>query len=81
MAQLDIQEAARNLPQLIERAESGEEIVITRDGNPAARLALVEPSSGGGARFLAVHGSLAGQISIGGNFEFTDDETDEMLHE
>jgi len=52
-----------------------------RDGVPVARLVRVDPSPGPGARFLAVRGSLAGQISIGEDFEFTDDEIDELLEQ
>lgn len=33
-----IREASENLPGLIERVERGEEVVITRDGVPVARL-------------------------------------------
>jgi PIN domain nuclease of toxin-antitoxin system len=32
-----------------------------------------------GAKFLAAHGSLAGQILIADDFEFTDEELDRLL--
>jgi hypothetical protein len=39
----------------------------------------IDPTPGPGARFLAERGSLAGRISIGEDFEFTDEELDEIL--
>ncbi len=38
MAQIGMHEAKTNLSQLVQRAEAGEEIVITRNGTPAVRL-------------------------------------------
>jgi hypothetical protein len=39
----------------------------------------IEPSRGPGARFLAARGTLKRQISIGDDFELTDDELNEIL--
>ncbi|MFM8932540.1 MAG: type II toxin-antitoxin system Phd/YefM family antitoxin [Gemmataceae bacterium] len=36
-------EAKTRLPQLLERVEAGEEIIITRHGHPVARLVPCEP--------------------------------------
>jgi prevent-host-death family protein len=36
--QLSVQEARTRLPQLLTQAERGEDVVITRDGTPVARL-------------------------------------------
>ena len=38
MARVGMHEAKTQLSKLVERAESGEEIVITRRGEPAVRL-------------------------------------------
>jgi prevent-host-death family protein len=38
--------AKTTLSKLIERAEAGEDIVITRDGEPVARLVPVAPAPG-----------------------------------
>jgi prevent-host-death family protein len=38
MKQVNIHQAKRELSKLVERAESGEEIVIARAGKPAAKL-------------------------------------------
>jgi len=43
MAEIDAQEAARQLSDLLRRVAAGEEIVITRAGRPAARLVSIEP--------------------------------------
>lgn len=38
MKQVGIKQARQELPDLIDRAEAGEEIVITRQGKPVAKL-------------------------------------------
>ncbi len=42
MAQVEIEEASRNLPQLMARAVSGEEIIIAQASKPVVRLVLME---------------------------------------
>jgi prevent-host-death family protein len=42
--QVNIHHAKTHLSQLLERAASGEEIVIARAGKPVARLAPVKPA-------------------------------------
>jgi antitoxin (DNA-binding transcriptional repressor) of toxin-antitoxin stability system len=61
--------------------EAGEEVEIARDGVPVARLVRIEESIGPGARFLAARGSLSGRIVVRDDFEFTEQELDEMLGE
>lgn len=39
--QVNVQEAKTRLSQLLARVESGEEVVIARDGKPVARLVAV----------------------------------------
>ncbi|HET8566884.1 MAG TPA: type II toxin-antitoxin system prevent-host-death family antitoxin [Solirubrobacterales bacterium] len=51
MARVGMHEAKTQLSKLVERAEAGEEIVITRHGEPAARL--VPERRGGGFASLA----------------------------
>ncbi len=74
-------QAKTDLSKLLARVEAGEDVEIARDGVPVARLVRIEPSPGAGARFLAARGSLAGQISIAEDFEFSDAEIDGMLDE
>jgi prevent-host-death family protein len=76
---VNVGQAKTDLSRLLARVEAGEDVEIARDGVPVARLVRVEPASGPGARFLAARGSLAGQISLADDFEFSDEEIDEML--
>jgi len=78
---VNVGQAKTDLSKLLARVEAGEDVEIARDGVPVARLLRIEPTAAPGARFLAVRGSLAGQISIGEDFEFTDEEIDELLDE
>ncbi len=41
MQQITLEEAALRLPQLIAEHEAGEEVVITRDCQPVARLVML----------------------------------------
>jgi prevent-host-death family protein len=43
---VSVEDAKHHLPALLKRVETGEEIVLTRDGRPVARL--VDPESAGG---------------------------------
>jgi len=76
---VNVGQAKTDLSRLIARVEAGEEVEIARNGVPVARLVPVEPA-GVGAAFLAARGSLAGQITIGDDFELTDDEIDTLFH-
>ena len=77
--QVNVGQAKTDLSKLLARVEAGEDVEIARDGVPVARLVRIDPSPGPGARFLAARGSLAGRISIGQDFEFSDAELDELL--
>jgi prevent-host-death family protein len=78
---VNVGRAKTELSRLLARVEAGEEVEIARDGVPVARLVGIPPSRGPGAQFLAAHGSLADQISIAEDFEFSDEEIDELLDE
>jgi prevent-host-death family protein len=78
---VNVGQAKTDLSKLLTRVEAGDEVEIARDGVPVARLVRIDPTDGPGARFLAARGSLAGQISIATDFEFTDEEIDTMLDE
>jgi prevent-host-death family protein len=65
MSRIGIHEAKTQLSKLVERAEAGEEIVITRRGEPAARLVPVR--QGGG--FASLAGVWQGQVRIGDDFD------------
>ena len=76
---MNVGQAKTDLSKLLARVEAGEEIEIARDGAPVARLVRITPPEDPGASFLAATGSLAGKISIGEDFELTDEEIDELL--
>lgn len=78
LMRVNVGQAKTDLSKLLARVEAGEEVEIARDGVPVARLVRVDPPSPG-ARFLASYGMLAGEITIGEDFEFTEAEIDEML--
>jgi prevent-host-death family protein len=65
MTRVGMHEAKTQLSKLVERVEAGEEIVITRRGEPAARL--VPERSGGG--FASLAGSWRGHVEIGEDFD------------
>jgi antitoxin (DNA-binding transcriptional repressor) of toxin-antitoxin stability system len=66
-------EAKTKLSQLVERAEAGEEIVISRNGEPVARLVPIVR----GGSLAAVHGALRGRIELADDFdELPDDVAD-----
>ena len=76
---VNVGQAKTDLSKLLARVEAGEEVEIARDGVPVARLVKIDPTPGVGARFLASRGSLSGRITIADDFEFTEDELDELL--
>jgi prevent-host-death family protein len=76
---VNIGRAKTDLSRLLARVEAGEDVEIARNGVPVARLVRIEPDSSPGTRFLAAHGSLAGQITIGENFELTEAELDAIF--
>jgi prevent-host-death family protein len=59
---VNIADAKARLPELVERAASGEEVVIARNGQPRARLVPLSPSK------ARVPGHGAGQWDVGDDF-------------
>jgi prevent-host-death family protein len=77
---VNVRQAKADLSKLVALVEAGEEVEITRDGVPIARLVRVQAARAG-SRFLAAQGTLTGTIEIGEDFEFTDAELDATLDE
>ncbi|MDN5763061.1 MAG: type II toxin-antitoxin system Phd/YefM family antitoxin [Microlunatus sp.] len=77
MTTVNVGQAKTDLSRLIALALAGEDVEIARNGVPVVRLVAIQRKPGAG--FLAAGGSLAGEIRIGDDFEFTDAELDEML--
>lgn len=66
---VNVHDAKTHLSRLLERAESGEEIVIARAGKPVARLVPY-----GTEHPKRVFGRLRGQIVIHGDFDADNEE-------
>jgi len=61
---VNMHEAKSTLSELVTAAESGKEVIIARNGTPAARLVAVT------AKYAPVRlGALAGEIEIGPDFD------------
>ena len=75
MARIGMHEAKTHLSQLVERALSGEEIVLTRRGEPAVRL-VPERSRGG---FASLAGVWRGRVSIAEDFDELPEDLAERL--
>jgi prevent-host-death family protein len=58
-----VHEAKTHLSKLLQRVASGEEVIITRGGEPVARLVAITPRT---ARTL---GADAGRVRIGPGFD------------
>ncbi|MDO8185353.1 type II toxin-antitoxin system prevent-host-death family antitoxin [Conexibacter sp. JD483] len=65
MAQIGMHEAKTTLSKLVERAQAGEEIVISRNGTPVARLVPVEARNG----FAELRGRWRGEVEIADDFD------------
>lgn len=65
MTRVGMHEAKTQLSKLVERAEGGEEILITRRGEPAVRLVPAKRGDG----FASLAGSWRGQIRVGEDFD------------
>lgn len=76
---VNVGRAKTDLSKLLARVEAGLDVEIARDGVPVARLVPIEAGDSPGARFFAARGALAGRISMGEDFEFSEEELDEML--
>jgi prevent-host-death family protein len=75
MTRVGMHEAKSQLSKLVERVEAGEEIVITRRGEPAARL-VPEHGSGG---FASLAGAWRGQVKISDDFDELPEDVAESL--
>lgn len=70
MAQVGMHEAKTTLSQLVERAESGEEIVIARRGKPVARLVAV----GAESSLADVRGAWRNRVRLADDFDDLPDD-------
>jgi prevent-host-death family protein len=68
-------EAKTKLSQLVRRAESGEDIVIARNGKPVVRLVPVPSASS----LASVRGAWRGRVEIAPDFDDLPDDVEEAL--
>jgi prevent-host-death family protein len=74
MIEVGMHEAKTKLSQLVERVHAGEDVVITRHGQPVARLV---PTSGPSSSLEAVRGAWRGRVRMADDFdELPDDIAD-----
>jgi prevent-host-death family protein len=72
MTEVGMHEAKSRLSQLVRQAEAGEDIVISRNGEPVARLVPIRPAG----TMASVRGAWKGQqpVVIGEDFDELPDE-------
>ncbi|NJM69646.1 MAG: type II toxin-antitoxin system Phd/YefM family antitoxin [Scytonema sp. RU_4_4] len=63
MQEITLAEASKHLPELIEAAMSGEEIVITKDNQPVVKLTPVSSER------RSLFGSAKGLITVSDDFD------------
>jgi len=68
-------EAKSRLSQLVKRAEAGEDVVIARNGKPAARLVPVTAT----ASLASARGAWRGRVRIAEDFDQLPDDIAEAL--
>jgi len=78
---VNVGQAKTDLSRLLARVEAGEDVEIARNGVPVAKLVRIERELTPGEKFLAGAGSMAGQIWISDDFDFSEQELDEMYAE
>ena len=66
MQLVNLADASKHLPELIEAAKGGEEIIITKDEQPVVKLVLVPPVK---KRRPAKAGTAKGLITIADDFD------------
>ena len=75
MHKVTLEEASLNLPQLIEEAARGGDVVIVRDQHPVARIIAVESPAAGVRTF----GSARGKITMADDFDAPLDDFKEYM--
>jgi prevent-host-death family protein len=75
MAEVGMHEAKSQLSKLVERVQAGEEIVITRHGEPAARLVAERH----GESFASLAGTWKGRVKVADDFDELPDDLAESL--
>ncbi|MGD1918288.1 MAG: type II toxin-antitoxin system Phd/YefM family antitoxin [Pleurocapsa sp.] len=77
MKQINIHEAKTNLSKLLEKVESGEDIIIANRGIPKAILSKYVPPENSISN--SPLGRYAGKIKISDDFDDEDDEINQLF--
>src|SRR3954452_18695979 len=77
---VNVGQAKTELSKLLARVEAGEDVEIARNGVPGASLVRIEPQRTAREVWQAMDGALAGQIWIADDFEWTDEEIEELFY-
>jgi prevent-host-death family protein len=82
MAQFNMHEAKTRLSELVQMAESGEEVIIARNGKPVARLVEVEPPAKPveEPKLRGAWGALKGKIWMSDDFDEPDEELIDLFY-
>jgi prevent-host-death family protein len=75
MAHVGMHEAKTKLSQLVERAASGEEIVIARNGKPVARIVPIQQT----ASLASIRGAWRGRVHLSDDFDELPDDIADAL--
>jgi prevent-host-death family protein len=78
MRQVNMHEAKTHLSRLVEEVEAGEEIVIARNGKPAARLVKVEEER---PRKRRGYGAGRGKVWYAPDWDAPDPELERLFYE
>lgn len=82
MTSLNVGEAKNQLSKLLARVESGEEVLIARDGVPVVRLVPVEKEEPGETFLRRWESAQPGDLSFDDEkFEFTEAELDALFYD
>lgn len=74
MTTVNMHEAKTRLSSLVAKVEAGEEVVISRDGKPVAKLVRIEPTTSSFG-----YGSLKGKMWISPDFDAPDPELEDIV--
>ena len=76
---IPVSKAKAQFSELIRRVEMGEEIVLTRNGKPVARLSVARDTLSPGEKARLAAGSLKDRIHIAEDFDELGPEWDEYV--
>jgi antitoxin (DNA-binding transcriptional repressor) of toxin-antitoxin stability system len=79
MMNIPVSQAKAQFSDLIRRVESGEDIILTRNGKPVARLSVPDQAPSKGALRQSMMGKYRDQIRIADDFDDLGADWDEYI--